>query len=289
MKKIAVLLTCFNRKEKTLSSLEHLHKALEQHTKEIVLQVYLTDDGSSDGTSEAVKDRFPGVRILKGSGDLYWSGGMRNSWKEAIKDTHDYYLLLNDDSNVMDNVFEQLFLAEEYCLKTFGKEGIYVGFTRDPITKDISYGAKVIVNRFLYKVHELVPTGTSQECVLGNANIMLVPKVVVDQIGVLSEGYIHAKGDYDYTLKARKHDIPVLTTGEFCGECTYDKVDIYAKYHMKSFKKRIEILYNPVGLDFRSNLTYMKSHFPFRLPFFYVTAWIKVIFPTVYTKVRSRL
>lgn len=56
MKTIAVLLTAHNRKEKTLLCLDFLFK--QKQVEEYTIDVYLTDDGSTDGTSEAVKKHF---------------------------------------------------------------------------------------------------------------------------------------------------------------------------------------------------------------------------------------
>ena len=52
--KIATLLTCHNRKEKTLKCLNSI---TAQHIPKQVgkIDVFLVDDGSTDGTSEAVK------------------------------------------------------------------------------------------------------------------------------------------------------------------------------------------------------------------------------------------
>lgn len=54
---------------------------------DISLSVYLTDDGCTDGTSQAVRDIFKGkdITIMQGDGNLYWAGGMRFAWKEALK------------------------------------------------------------------------------------------------------------------------------------------------------------------------------------------------------------
>lgn len=45
---------------------------------------------------------------------------------------------------------------------------------------------------------------------LTNANILLVPKVVVDKIGIFYEGYKHGRANNDYSLLARRKGIPVL-------------------------------------------------------------------------------
>ena len=70
MKSIAVLLTVFNRKDKTLQSLERLYKLLP--LDDIQVDVYLTDDGCTDGTPEALTEYFPQVntRIQQASAKL---------------------------------------------------------------------------------------------------------------------------------------------------------------------------------------------------------------------------
>ena len=58
---IAVLLTCHNRKAKTVKCMQSLYDALTHynrlHEKDFIdVEVYLTDDGCTDGTVEAVAD-----------------------------------------------------------------------------------------------------------------------------------------------------------------------------------------------------------------------------------------
>lgn len=58
--KIATIITCFNRKDKTTSCLAHLFEATKnyniQHSQlPIELAIFLTDDGCTDGTAYAVK------------------------------------------------------------------------------------------------------------------------------------------------------------------------------------------------------------------------------------------
>ena len=283
MQHIAVLLTCFNRKIKTLDALNSLFTAYNLVKESITLDVYLTDDGSTDGTGEAVRKNYPQVNVLKGNGELYWAGGMRNSWNAALKGHFDAYLLLNDDTETYITLFQELMSTHSYCMETYGQGGIYVGSTLDGITNKISYGGSVFTNKFLARYIRIVPNGKSpQPCELGNANIMLVHKDAVAKIGILSKGFYHGLADFDYTLKAKKANIPVLITANVLGICTNDHSDPYKTFHRLPLKERIKKLYNPAGLDFRSNLQYMKRNFCYRLPLVFLTGWLKVFFPKFY-------
>ena len=285
MMNIAALYTCHNRKEKTLNSLQSLFKAAERMTtKDFSVDVYLTDDGSTDGTSEAIRKEFAEVRLLQGNGQLFWAEGMRNSWKEALKGSYDTYLLLNDDVELYENVFEELSKTHSHCLKKFGFGGVYIGATEDKFKKKLTYSGSLIINRFLYKLQRLAPNGNFQECDLGNANILMVSNNVVDKIGILSEGYSHGMADYDYTMMARKNNIPVLIAPDYCGHCVNDHRDLYEGFAEKSLQERKKILYNPTGLALDSYIVYMKKFFPFRYPAVAFFAWLKLYFPKVYMR-----
>jgi GT2 family glycosyltransferase len=60
----------------------------------------LVDDGSTDGTSEAVKAILPQAVILRGDGNLWWSGSLQRGFdylKGAGLGTDDVVLICNDD------------------------------------------------------------------------------------------------------------------------------------------------------------------------------------------------
>ena len=92
MKSVAILLTVHNRKEKTYKCLNSVYKNIGKIT-EYDFDVYLTDDGSTDGTYTMVKENFSKVKVIKGNGNLFWCRGMYVAWKEACntKD-YDYYI-----------------------------------------------------------------------------------------------------------------------------------------------------------------------------------------------------
>ena len=61
IKSIAVLITCHNRREKTLKCLQSLYFNIL--SKNYVIEIFLVDDGSTDGTANAVFKKFPLVNI----------------------------------------------------------------------------------------------------------------------------------------------------------------------------------------------------------------------------------
>ena len=286
MQNIAVLYTCHNRKKKTIRSLVSLKNAIVAQNEIINVTIYLTDDGSSDGTAAAVREQFPEVIVLKGNGDLFWAGGMINSWKAALNKGHQGYLLLNDDTYITENIFEDIKITNIHSLKTYGEEGVYIGSTKNPNSEEFTYGGAILTNRFLYQFKFLKPDGTFQPCDLGNANIMYVAATVVEKVGILSKGYVHGIADYDYTLKCKKRKIPVLVMPNYCGKCERDTKWLYQGFESMSFKQRVKHLHSPTGIAFKSRLLFMRKFFPYRYPFFYLTGWFKVLFPKLYVTAR---
>ena len=116
---IAAIFTCYNRKQKTISCLQSLFDASDLYNADkddndkVSISVYMTDDACTDGTADAVREKFAErpITIVLGNGSCYWAGGMRLAWRDAINSGNRYafYLLLNDDTELMDNVFSELF------------------------------------------------------------------------------------------------------------------------------------------------------------------------------------
>ena len=296
---VAVLYTCFNRKEKTLSSLKGLFSSQDAYnvkaTSPIELAVFLTDDGCTDGTADAIRETFSSkkITILKGNGNLYWAGGMRTSWNEALKyhEKWDFYLLLNDDTILQDNAFEELMNTHRYCLGKYYREGIYSGITcAHDNTSHITYGGDVVLNNLTGKRKRLSISDTPQMCDFTNANIMLVPKSIVDAIGILYSGYKHSAADFDYTYKARSLGYPVLVTANACGYCDFDhesQESMRDKIISMSLRERKKFLSSPLhsGLD---HLTLVKRTTPLKYPVALLFRYLKIYCPQMYYWINRR-
>ncbi|MBE9212802.1 glycosyltransferase family 2 protein [Plectonema cf. radiosum LEGE 06105] len=216
---IAVIMTCFNRRETTLACLRALH----QQTN--TFDVFLTNDGSSDGTAEAIKAEFPQVKILQGNGNLFWVGGMRLAFAEAIKNSYNYYLWLNDDTFLETDTLDKLLNIQIYLSKQGCENSIVVGTTKDPITQKPTYGGAVKSKKWYSNKFEfLEPTQLIQQCDAMFGNCVLIPHSVVAKVGNIDAAFIHSLGDLDYGLRARKLGCSIWIAPGYVGTCSKNSI-----------------------------------------------------------------
>ncbi len=292
--KIATILTCYNRKDKTVRCLKCLFAAIDKYNAadsngKIQTAVYLTDDGCTDGTADAArnacKDRE--LHIIQGNGQCYWAGGMRIAWRKALEQSHewDFYLLLNDDTFMESSCMETLLATHRHCMETYGKPGIYSGITADNNDREtITYGGYVWTNYILGRDCLLHPTGTPQKCDKANSNIMLVSKEVVKDIGIFYNGFIHGAADYDYSMQAIKKGFPVLVTGRICGICDYDHnsgEQIKEKILGMNLQQRKEYFHNPLHSN-HDVLLHQKRNMPQRYILGYIGRMLNLYVPKLY-------
>ena len=83
-----MLVTVFNRCDITIQGLRRLYVAIAALPGDYFFDVYLTDDGCTDGTPKAVAAEFPDIHIVQGDGSLFWGGGMRLAWKAAVESVY---------------------------------------------------------------------------------------------------------------------------------------------------------------------------------------------------------
>ena len=191
--KIAVLMTCHNRKETTLRCLRGLPSDVD---------VYLVDDGSTDGTDEAVKIAFPKVNVIRGSGNLYWAKGMELAWKTCLQREvekvggggqwkYDGFLWLNDDVELATDALGKLTTAFQLEAPT-----IFVGELVNS-EGEVIYGKR----------------GD-----LFTGNFVFVPRVAYEKLGLICGDYAHAWADSDYAMRAKRAGVKVVSCG-IVGKC----------------------------------------------------------------------
>ncbi|WP_425639302.1 glycosyltransferase family 2 protein [Algoriphagus yeomjeoni] len=264
--KLAVLITCHNRREKTRKCLENLYA--QELPPSSNLQVFVCDDGSSDGTAEMIHSNFPEVTVIKGTGDLYWNGGMKLAWEKAIEtDVFDFYFWLNDDTFLLPNALLKIFNS----YKELKEPGIITAACRIPGTNEFSYGGW---NGF----SSIEPNGEVQEVILISGNFVLIPNIIVNKIGPLSPKFTHYLGDFDYGLRAIEAGFKCYTSSEYLAECETNLLPYWGNQEY-GFRTRWKMLHHVKGQAF---LEY--SYFKFR--HYGILTGVKTVFDT-YLKLLS--
>ncbi|MET4447041.1 GT2 family glycosyltransferase [Bradyrhizobium sp. GM2.2] len=204
--KLVVLMTCFNRKQSTLRSLRALPAAVDGAFN---FQLVLIDDGT-DETAEAVAEEYPGAIVRKGSGSLFWNGGMRLAWETALGLDPDFFLWLNDDTFLRSRAVADL--LREYCgART--RRTIVVGRTVDPETGVASYGG-LVQAKAISRLNFRPLTEEERYCDTMTGNCVLIPAIAATEVGLNSSRYCHAFGDIDYGLRAKRSGYDIIELKE---------------------------------------------------------------------------
>lgn len=279
MKHIAALLTVFNRKQQTLACLDRLFK--QDIPEGYSLTVYLVDDGSTDGTTSAIFEQFPGkVNIIQGDGSLFWNRGMHLAWTVAAKEREfDFYLWLNDDTFIYEGCLNRL-LSESAELDN---KAIIVGSTcavgnRDIITYGGWQNGKKITN-----VDERL------WCDAINGNIVLIPKYVFDILGMNDPYFRHCLGDTDYGLRAKEAGVGCYIGKGIFGECNLHEKPTIWMDPSQAFKKRWKNFFSPLGNNPFEFFYFKKKHKGVAAACLtFCSMWIHFFFPWFWSRCYKR-
>lgn len=250
MNKLAVLITCYNRINTTLKCLDHFFKS--KTPSATIIDIFLLDDNSPDGTGDIISEKYPHINIINGDGNLFWNGGMRKAWSVAYNTyDYDFYLWLNDDTYVYDNFLTTIF-KDYFYFKNKGLEALISGSLRDPLTKEITYVGR-------QNTQILVPNNTPQECNMIPGNIVFVSKAIFHEVGNLNSLFTHGFGDTDYGLRVVRKGFICAITSIYIGECKANDKILWHNSKL-SFKQRKELLFSITGGNIFEYMRYVKIH-----------------------------
>jgi GT2 family glycosyltransferase len=244
MKAVAALITCHNRKAKTIACLERLFQQRLPPTT--VLKVCLVDDGSTDGTADAVRERYPAVSVISADGSLFWCRGTRLAWEHAARSDPGYYLWLNDDTMLRQGALLTLLGTAE---KTQNAACIVVGSCCDSATGQHTYGGQRLLGRHPAKLALIEPDAAAvKACDTFNGNCVLVTRAAYRMLGTM-RAFRHSIGDTDYGLRARRRGIPMMLTPGFAAECAANPMPLnWRTLEEFPWAQRFRALTGPKGL-----------------------------------------
>lgn len=256
MTRIAVLITCFNRRALTLACLGALFASRDLDG--VTLDVFLVDDGSRDGTAAAVTAGFPQVHVIAGSGKLFWNGGTRLAWQHALKTQPDFYLWLNDDLSIAPDALSRALTLWRMRAPGVARKLVIVGRTVDPQSGAMTYGGYIHASG-LSRLRFTRPVQPEAVCDTFNGNFVLFPATVPDDIGINSADYIHAYGDNDYGLRARRAGYVNLQMAGPVGAQARNKAYEESTARLTIGNWRY-ILFDPKGVSLREWWIFCRTH-----------------------------
>lgn len=272
MRVVAALITCHNRKASTLDCLRRLFE--QDLPADTALEVFLVDDGSTDGTAAAVRAAYPHVRIILGNGNLFWCDGMRLAWSFASQKNPDAYFWLNDDTFLYPGALASLLkVADRFA----GEPCIVVGSCRDAATGRHTYGGEIARSRHPGQTLPLLPDDTeTKRCDTFNGNCVLVARAAFRKLGPM-RSFGHAMADTDYGLKANRMGIAVLVAPGYLAACSRNPVAKSWRDRGLPRDQRMRLLLGRKGLPPADWWRFLWTHAGLRAFFYWPAPYLRVM------------
>lgn len=207
MEKVVVIMTCYNRREKTKKCLTSLSKGNPGTDFKFVV----VDDLSTDGTPQAIKELSLDADVVEGTGSLFWNGGMYRGIEYCLERFPDapWYLLVNDDVDFYPGVIDEMVGS---C-----RGSVLVGATCDT-QGNYSYGG-IAYHKKGIKYDKIGPEQTYVCCTTFNANCVLIPGGILRAVGNMDPYYKHSMGDFDYGFSFSRAGYEIHVHNRFVGVC----------------------------------------------------------------------
>lgn len=181
----------------------------------IGFEVIVVDNGSHDGSQEALRSQYPGLMVIENGRNLGYAGGNNIGIRHAFERGADYIWLLNNDTVVDNECLSRLVMVAE----SDEKLGLLSPAVYDfPLRSRLKWaGTKFDRSevRFvsLTEISRHPDSNVEGPLVLwGTA--LLVRRSVVEEVGYLDERYFAYLEDYDYSLRAIERGVATRVVGD---------------------------------------------------------------------------
>lgn len=201
--RVAALVLNYNGRDVTLQALA----SLEQMTYPNFDLVHV-DNGSTDGSSEAVAERHPDVLQIRVEENTGAAAGMNVGLEWACREKYDYLLVLNNDIEVEPQMLDELMVVAESTEKLgcVGPKAYYF-WAREKIWSAggvIRFKESVTRERGMLE-DERGQYEQDQEVDYINGCALLTPRSVVEEVGPWDPLFHLAAEDADWCMRMKQH------------------------------------------------------------------------------------
>ena len=199
--RVTVVVLNWNGREDTLACLRSLRECTYP-----ALDVLVVDNGSEDGSEEAVRAAFPSIEILQTGSNLGFAGGNNAGIERALERGTDHVMLLNNDTEVEPGFVEPMVEAMT-ADPAVGIVGASIAYAHDPSRLWAFGGGRfdVATGWVRHVQHPVDPAtlgteGTRHYYITGCT--MLLRRSLLETVGCLDTTYFHFCEDVDLCLRA---------------------------------------------------------------------------------------
>ncbi|WGD34020.1 glycosyltransferase family 2 protein [Olleya sp. YS] len=234
--------------------LELCLQSVEAAITNLEAEIIVVDNNSQDDSCQMVKQKFPNVLLVENKENLGFSKGNNKGVQYA---KGEYLCILNPDTVVPENCFEELFEFSKikndlglFACRLIDGTGVFLPESKRHIPTPTVAIKKILGFDTSYYVSELKDNSTGIVPVLVGA-FMMVKKDVYNQVGGFDEDYFMYGEDIDLSYKVQQAGFDNMYYGpvqviHFKGESTLKDAN-YAKrfygamqiFYKKHFKRNV--------------------------------------------------
>jgi GT2 family glycosyltransferase len=260
--KVAIIISTYNQKK----LLEESLSSIRNKTNYKNYKVYVVDDSGKGEIGKDIKKKFRYVEVILNKKNKGFSGANNIGIKKALKEYNpDYYLLLNDDTEMTDKNWLKKMIDVGENDKKIGILGCKILY---PDRSLQNLGGYLNKWKIELELSEKKKETFEVDHVMGA--FLIVKREVVNEVGILDEIYTpYLLEDTDYCLRAKEKgwkvvSVPYVTIIHKKGKSIDSLEDktrllvrfkndiIFSRKHLKGFNKFFRIfIYLPLVAIFK--------------------------------------
>lgn len=209
MPRVAILVLNWNGLRDTLDCLASL-----EHLDYPNYGVVVVDNGSTDGSPSAVRERFPRVSVIENGENLGFAGGNNVGMRHALERGVDYVLLLNNDTEVAPD-FLSLLVEAARTEPQVGIVGPTIYYGEQPAVVwsaggeiDWRRGTTRMVGLNERDVGQFGVAPREMDFVTGCA--LLVKRAVPERVGLLDERFFAYYEEIEWCVRASRAGFKIV-------------------------------------------------------------------------------
>ncbi len=263
---VYVVVLTWNGKNDTLECLRSLQSVTYPN-----FRILVVDNASSDGTTEAVRQSFQNVEVIRNETNLRFAGGNNVGIRHAMSKQADYVLLLNNDTVVEMGFLSELIATAERD-PDIGMVGAKIYYHDDPTPQGTSRiwfaGGKIEwwegwISHVGLRQLDRGQFESVEETDYITGCCLLVKRQVIEKIGFLDESYFMYGEDADWCIRAMRagYKLTVQPKAKL-----WHKLSVSSGGHLSWFKNWNKLKSN-LRLMWRYARPYHWVTIPLTLPF----------------------